>query len=176
MDRYLMRWPADAGDLSAMHWEIPAHLRQIRDCLSAAWDALTLQCADASVGHFIPEVRGLPGFRELHRENYDVSYHLATALGSASRLLMGDRHPGFLALLASCQKEAAEHQEKAALAYRQMAAAAPDAVRHLLRRLGGMILSTSRQLEAARAMTLSLLGPATVQTLVERTEEATQRQ
>lgn len=149
----------------------PAHaapyLGRVTERLMAAHHSLELQCADASLGHFIPSVATLPGFRTLHRENYEVSYHLVTALGSLRRLLAGEWHPGFLALLVACQEAAAHHQARAAEAWGRMMAAAPrdPAVRGLLERLGGFLDLTAGHIAAARGITESLLGAATVQSL-----------
>lgn len=185
MDTYLLA-PGVPAVLAP--WQVPAPgimvalaadgLRRILALLDAAWQALTLQCADASVGHFIPAIRTLPGFRDLHHENYEVSYHLATASGVARRLLAGEWHPGYLALLVSCQRAAAEHQARALRAYRQLRAAAPVGVLPagllgLLDRLGGMLETTAGHLHSAQVLTESLLGHEAAQALASWAQQVT---
>lgn len=159
--------PAPAPALPVAPARAAPYLGRVMERLMAARHSLELQCADASLGHFIPSARVLPGFRTLHRENYEVSYHLVTALGSLHRLLAGEWHPGFLALVVACQEAAARHQARAAEAWGRMMTAAPrdPSVRGLLERLGGFIETTAGHIAAARGITESLLGPATVQSL-----------
>lgn len=67
----------------------------------------------------------VPGFEQLDEENYEVAYHLATAIGAAERLLAGSREPGHIALLASCMAEVREHQRKVMEAYSRLSRSAP---------------------------------------------------
>jgi hypothetical protein len=135
--------------------------------LTAAVDQLTLQCADASVGHYIPEMARLPGFEKLHTENVWVSYHLITAIGAARRISAGSREPGYYALLVSCEREARKHQRQAMEALGRMAAAAPAGLGPLLQRLSGLTFSTMGQIDRATGLTVALLGPERIAGLME---------
>lgn len=139
--------------------------------LQRAHTDLALQCATASLGHFVPAIRRLAGFEELHRQNYEVAYHLTTAIGSARRILAGARDPGYFALLVSCQREAREHQEKAAAAYRRLAEAAPAEVRPLIQRMGGHIQATSGHLQRSIGLSTAALGRETIADLQRWTEQ-----
>lgn len=147
--------------------------------LQRAQHDLSLQCAVASLGRFIPDLRGRPGYADLHRENYEVSYHLTTAMGAARRILAGSRDPGYFALLVTCQRAAQEHQQRAIAAYRRMTGAVPAAaaaeLRPLLQRLGGHLQATAGHLERGMGLTTAALGPETITRLVRWTEAAEQR-
>lgn len=138
--------------------------------MDRAHNELALQCAVASLGHYIPAMRRLPGFEELHKENYEVSYHLTTAIGASRRILSGSREPGYFALLVSCQREAEEHQRKAVAAFRRLAAAAPAELAPVVQRLGGHMQATSGRIQRAIGLSLAALGPAPVAALVRWTE------
>lgn len=140
--------------------------------LHRAFDDLTLQCAVASLGHFIPQMRCLEGFEALHRENYEVSYHLATAIGAARHITAGSREPGYFALVVACQREAHEHQRKATAAYRRMAAAAPPSLLPLMQRLGGHIQATAGHVQRSIGLSVASLGPEQIAQLVRWTESA----
>lgn len=145
-------------------------LDEVLAALHRAHVSLSLQCAVASLGQYIPEMRRLPGYEELHRENYEVAYHLTTAIGSARRILAGARDPGYFAKLISCQRAAYEHQERAAAAFQRLAAAAPAQLRPTVQRLGGYIQATTREIRRAIALTTAALGPRTINQLQEWAE------
>lgn len=143
--------------------------------LQRAQANLAHQCAVASLGHFVPAMRGLPGFAELHKENYGVSYHLTTAIGAAEKILAGAREPGYFALVVTCQREAGEHQRKALQAFRQLAAAAPAGIRPLVQRLGGHMQATTGHIQRAAGLSVTALGPEVIRELVEWTEATPHR-
>lgn len=135
--------------------------------LTEAYDDLTLQCAVASLGHYIPAMARLPGFEELHRQNYEVSYHLTTAIGSARRILAGSREPGYFALVVTCERAAREHQQRAMEAFRRLSAAAPADLRPLLQRLHGHHQATMGHIQRAAGITTAAFGPGTMAQLIQ---------
>jgi hypothetical protein len=135
--------------------------------LTRAYDDLTLQCAIASLGRYIPAMAGLPGFDELHKQNYEVSYHLTTAIGSAGRILSGVQEPGYFALVITCERAAREHQQKAIEAFRKLADAAPADLRPLLQRLHGHIQATMGHIQRALGLTTAAFGPESIAQLLE---------
>lgn len=139
---------------------------EIFTALQRTYSELTLQCAVASLGHYVPAMRGLPGFEQVHRQNYEVSYHLTTGLGAARRILAGAREPGYFALVVACQQAAREHQNRAMQALRQMAAAAPADLAPLLQRLSGHMQATAGHLQRTAGLTQAALGQDVVQRLL----------
>jgi hypothetical protein len=135
--------------------------------LTEAYGDLTLQCAVASLGHYVPAMTGLPGLEELHRQNYEVSYHLTTAIGSARRILAGSREPGYFALVITCERAAREHQQKAQEAFRKLSEAAPADLRALLQRLHGHIQATMGHIQRALGLTTAAFGPESMDQLLE---------
>ncbi len=138
--------------------------------LQQAHSTLTQQCATSSLGHYVPAMRSLPGFEQLHRQNYEVSYHLTTAIGAARRILAGDREPGYFALVVSCQREAQEHQRRAEAAFRRMSQAAPERLRPLVQRIGGYIQATAGHIQRSVGLSVAALGPQAINALVRWTE------
>ncbi len=148
------------------------YIPEILRSLERAYDALAAQCAVASLGYVIPAMRELPGFEKVHEENYEVSYHLTTAIGSARQILMGYPEPGYFALIVSCIHEACKHQQMAMEALERMAEAAPEEIRPLIQRLRGLMQATSGHLQRARGLVRAAYGPEAMRQLRQRIEEA----
>lgn len=135
--------------------------------LTEAYSNLTLHCGVSSLMHYVPALRRRPGFKELHRENYEISYHLTTAIGSARLILGGSREPGYFALVVNCEREALEHQQRAMAAFRRLAEGAPAEVRPLLEQLQGLLQATMGSIQRAIGITTAVFGPETMARLVE---------
>lgn len=82
--------------------------------------ALEIQCSFATQMKLIEETKKLPGLPELHKQNYESSYHRTTALGCLYRILSGERHPHVFGIMIRCMIESEEHDEASANAIRQM--------------------------------------------------------
>lgn len=156
-------WPAVAGADAAMP--------QIAGALERSLLALEAQCARTSVAYFYPGLRALPGLEQVHKENYEVSYHLTTALGSARAIMAGERLPGYYGLVLACQKEALEHQQKAVRAWGQMLRAAAPALQPAVHHLGAFLHATARTLAEGYAWTTHAFGPGTAQALLAWVEQ-----
>lgn len=141
-------------------------LQQLLGMLHGAQHTMSLQCGTSTLGWFLPAVKRLPGFKELHKENYEVSYHLSTACGSAHMLLAGAGRPELLATIADCLREAREHEEKAREHCRRMRQAAPASVQPLLEQIQGYLQATLGQMERAQGLLTHVLGPDQVGRLV----------
>lgn len=148
-------------------------VNEILNALYSAYNDLTLQCAVASAGLYIPEMKRLPGFAEIHKENYAVSYHLTTAIGAARQILSGAREPSYFALLVTCERKTRTHQQRAREAWQKMTEAEmPQSIRPYLQQIGGRLQGTSGFLQRAIGLTNSALGQETVQRLMEMSREA----
>lgn len=142
-------------------------LRPILSALRVTRENVTTQCAVASLGHYIPGMADLPGFEQIHAENYEVAYHLTTAIGAAERLLAGSREPGYIALLASCMTEVWEHQRKVMEGYSRLSRSAPAQLAPLIRRIGGLVQATTGTTERAMGLAVAAVGRETLQRLAE---------
>lgn len=149
-------------------------LTPILSALQATRQNVTAQCAVSSLGHYIPGMSELPGFEQIHEENYEVAYHLTTAIGAAERLLAGSREPGYIALLASCMTEVREHQRKVMEGYSRLSRSAPGQLAPLVRRLGGLVQATTGTTERAIGLAVSAVGRETLQRLAEWEPEGEQ--
>ena len=154
-------------------WSMSDPVNDILTALYQTYNDLTLQCALASIGHYIPEMKRLLGFNEIHEANYEATYHLTTAIGAARMIAAGAREPGFFALLVTCERKTREYQQKARDAWLKMIEGdVPQAARPYLEHLGGRIKATSGHLQQAIAMTNAALGQEAVQRLMQMSREA----
>lgn len=151
---------------------VDAAIRQIIAGLARAQLALEVQCARVSVAYFFPGLRELPGLQEAHKENYEVSYHLITAMGAARAIAGGERLPGYYGLLLSCQKEASEHQEKVLQAWGRMQRAAPQRLQAAVQHLGGVLQATARATGQVQAFTRQAYGAEVADALLVWVERA----
>ena len=140
---------------------------QLLPALWGTYQNLTKQCAVSSLGHYVPGMSQLPGFAELHRENYAVSYHLTTAIGAVTKILEGSREPGYFGLLASCLRAASEHEEKVTQAFSEMVTAAPERLLPLMHQLNGLLRLTSGTIQYSINLAVSALGSETFAALVQ---------
>lgn len=171
-----MPWTAPGQE---MPWGRPEGMmpaqavNEILNALYSAYNNLTLQCAAASIGHYIPEMKRLPGFEAIHQANYEATYHLTTAIGAGRMVMAGAREPGYFALLVTCERKTREYQQKAREAWQQMTEGeVPQAARPYLEQVGGRIKATSGHLQRAIAMTNATLGQQAVQRLMQLSQEA----
>lgn len=163
-------WAMPDQEMMGMPYPV---VNEILNALYGAYNDLTLQCAVASIGHYIPEMKRLPGFEAIHKANYETAYHLTTAIGAARMIMAGAREPGYFALLVTCERKSREYQQKAREAWQQMTEGdVPQAVRPYLEQIGGRIKATSGQLQRAIAMTNATLGQQAVQRLMQMSQEA----
>jgi hypothetical protein len=95
--------------------------------VQAAIYAEQIFCSITTEMKYLPAFKDQPPLRNVHRENYETSYHLNTAAGNLARLLSGahsNREERMLILMTiECFIEADEHDRKAKQFLRQVTAA-----------------------------------------------------
>jgi hypothetical protein len=105
----------------------PEHIegyREVLDLMQKSLYALEIQCSFSTQMKLLEETKNLPGLRELHKHNYESSYHRTTALGCLYRILNGERHPHVFGIMIRCMIESEEHDaasEKAVTKMKQFA-------------------------------------------------------
>jgi hypothetical protein len=94
--------------------------REVWDLLQRSLFALEVQCSFATQMKLLEETKSLPGLRELHKHNYETSYHRTTALGCLSRIQNGERHPHVYGIMIRCMLESEEHDAASEKAVKKM--------------------------------------------------------
>lgn len=74
----------------------------------------------------MPQFQHQPALANLHRQNYETSYHRNTAVGHLSRLQAGEPSVALILMTVECLAEAARHDKSAQAALDQIQAATPD--------------------------------------------------
>lgn len=129
-------------------------------------------CGLASLGYFLPSAKRLPGFLTIHKENYEVAYHLGTAIGSARLMAHGATDEGLAAYLVHCQVAVHRHLRTIQAAYRRLWAAAPHDLRPWADALGGHLDATRGWARRAYGLTEAALGRELRRELYQKAERA----
>ena len=83
-------------------------------------------CSLVSEMKYMPQFQSQPALAELHKENYETSYHRNTAVGNLSRLQAGEAHDLPVLMTIECLVETARHDRLGEKALAAIRAAAPE--------------------------------------------------
>lgn len=120
--------------------------------------ALEVQCSFATQMKLTESTKNLPGLQELHRHNYESSYHRTTAMGCLYRILSGERHRHVVGIMIHCMIESEEHDRASQQAIQQMKQHATGAAERWVDIVQRWQSQQMRELQEAMQITRGLVG------------------
>ncbi|GMA51792.1 hypothetical protein GCM10025857_31490 [Alicyclobacillus contaminans] len=115
-------------------------------------------CSYVTQMTFMPQFKDQPALRQVHRENYETSYHRNTAAGNLHRLAQFDEDELLVLMTVECFIETRKHDNTALTALRQVTTSDPTG-RKLLERAFYWHDQRKHYLKRAAGKLYTMLGP-----------------